>query len=89
MSSEGAEIESLKISDKEKTLLRVLTSPKNIAEIAVILDTSYIQALTKLMVLEARGYIKKTKKGRISLYFLNQNIVKLEQNNNTIIVSSE
>lgn len=70
-------IEGLEKSEKDKLLLaRLAEQPKTIAEVAAILGTSYNYASTKLMVLCAEGLVRKTKKRKQALYFLNQEVVE-------------
>ncbi len=70
-------IEELNISSREKQLLMELREPKTIAQIAAIIRTSYNYTSTLLMVLYAGNFIKKMKRGRQTLYFLNQDEVKI------------
>lgn len=72
-------IKDVRASDKDKKLLKELSEPKTIAQAAVILESNYNMAYTKLAVLEAQGWVKKAKRGRTALYYLNQDAISLDQ----------
>ncbi len=65
------EIKNLNISEKDKICFEELKIPKTIAEIAVILDTTYNYAFTKVKVWEARGWVKRIQSKRAVKYYLN------------------
>ncbi|MBI2628619.1 hypothetical protein HYW74_00875 [Candidatus Pacearchaeota archaeon] len=75
-------LKDLKINNKEREILGNMQNPKTIAQIAAESEEKYMQALTKLMVWEAHGWIKKIKRGRQSLYYLNQEVIELSENDN-------
>ena len=75
-------IPDLKISDKEKMVLGEMQDVKSIAQVAALLESSYGSAFTKLLVWEARGFVKKIKKGRQNFYHLNQDEIQIENGNN-------
>ena len=71
-------IADLKITDKEKMVLGEMQDIKSIAQVAALLECSYGSAFTKLLVWEARGFVKRLKKGRQNFYYLNQDEVQIE-----------
>jgi DNA-binding Lrp family transcriptional regulator len=70
-------ITELNIPQKDRQLLMELEFPKTIAEIAARLDISYNYASTKLMVLKEKGWIKRTKVGKLSKYYLDRDRIEL------------
>lgn len=70
-------IEDLKINLTDKELLKYLTTPKTIAQVAFYLGVGYSYASTKLKVLLAGGLIKKSRFGKEVRYCLDQDEVEL------------
>jgi hypothetical protein len=58
--------------------LKELQTPKAIADVAVILDTTYNYAFTKLQVFVARGWVLKIGFGKKKKYHLNQDEIQIE-----------
>ncbi len=68
-------IDDLKISERDKDLLKELVNPTTIAKVAAIINTSYNYASTKLKVFHAKEWITKIPLGwgrRETLYLLNR-----------------
>jgi len=65
-------IDDLKISDKDKNLLKELVKPMRIALVAATIDTSYNYASTKLKVFHAKEWVIKIPPsyGRREIFYL-------------------
>jgi predicted transcriptional regulator len=72
------QIKELSIDERDKDALREMISPKRTAQIAVIIDKDYNTANKRLQVWEARGWIKKFKKGITTFYYLNGDLLQVE-----------
>ena len=67
-------------SELDREILKFLEIPKTIPQVAAECGIQYNSACTKLMVLEARGLVMKSKRQRKSYYHLNRDLVELSGN---------
>ena len=77
MNQENHKIADLDIDDNEKKALTLLSSPKNIAEVAVILDVSYTTSSQKLQIWLVKKWVKRTVANRRTYYELNTEVLNI------------
>lgn len=72
-------LKDLKLKEKDRLVLEEMQTPKEIAEVAAILDCSYHTAYAKLLVWNAKGWVRKiTQQGKCSKYYLNQDLLEVD-----------
>lgn len=71
-------IGELGLNEMEEDVLREMVSPISIAQVAAILGLTYVTAFGRVQVWEAKGWIKKIKRGRKSVFYLNQDILEID-----------
>lgn len=72
------QIKDLPVEERIKNALKEMTTPKRTAQIAVIIDRGYNTTNKELQIWEAKGWIKKLKKGRTVLYYLDGDLLQVD-----------
>jgi transposase len=71
-------IKDLSVEERIKNALREMVTPKKTAQIAVIIDRGYNTTNKEIQIWEAKGWIKRLKKGRTVLYYIDGDLLQVD-----------